>query len=250
MKSVLFWCGGIVVVLGVVILAAWIIMKPNLQEKPNEVLAPPQVSSAPVAFISVETGDSVFVTFGTSSALFNGVGYSNILLVQVEAASGAKYESKEENLTLWNKETEVTVTRGRKIIFTGYSENQLQATSTSASTTPSIATSTAGIFGEWLWVETIKNGETIIPKKAGVFSITFSENKISGTTDCNGFSGTYQVDGDTVTVGALAMTKIFCEGSQEMEFTQQFIGVLTADRVGSVLTLTHSDGTISRFEAK
>jgi heat shock protein HslJ len=229
---------------------SWLITKPDIKEQAGEVVAPPEISSTPIAFISVETGDSIFVTFGTSTALLNGNGYSNLLFTQVEAASGAKYENSSENLSLWNKGAEVTLTRGRKIIFVG--KNQETYLPSDAATSTSITATTTGavaLSGTWIWVETIKGDATIIPKKPGVFSVTISEERISGTTDCNGFSGTYTRDDDTLSVGALAMTKMFCEGSQEMEFTQQFVGSLTASQSGTTLTLTHTDGTINKFEA-
>jgi heat shock protein HslJ len=238
-------------ILGTCILAAWFIMKPDIQAEQGEVVAPPEISATPIAFISPDTGESVFVTFGTSTALLNGLGYNNLLLTQVESASGAKYESTDENLILWNKETEVTVTRGRKTLFVGQSEGAYVAPGgTEASSTTTVATSSEALSGTWLWVETVKDDKTIIPKKPGVFSITFVDGTISGTTDCNGFSGQYTKEGDSLTIGALATTKMFCEGSQEMEFTQQFIGSLTAAQSGTTLTLTHSDGTVSRFEKK
>ncbi len=250
MKSFVLWSVGAVVALGLIVLVAWLIMKPNIQEKPSDIVAPPPVSTTPIVFVSPETGESLFVTFGTSTALLNGSGYSNVLLTQVEAASGAKYESPTENLSLWNKETEVTLTRGRKVLFVGQTSDSLQMPSVTASSSPDTATTSGGLSGQWLWVETVKGETTIIPKKAGVFSITFADGNITGTTDCNGFSGAYDKSESTITVGALAMTKMFCEGSQEMEFTQQFIGALSVEQKGTTLTLTHNDGTVNRFEAK
>lgn len=250
MKSFVLRGVGLIAFLGLVVLVAWLIMKPNIQENTVDVEAPPEISPTPIAFISIETGDSIFVTFGTSTALLNGNGYSNLLFTQVEAASGAKYENTSENLSLWNKGAEVTLTRGRKIIFVGQNQETYLPTDASTST-PSQATTTGAVAlsGTWVWVETIKGETTIIPKKPGVFTVTLADEKISGTTDCNGFSGAYTKEGDTITVGALAMTKKFCEGSQEMDFLQQFVGSLTATQSGTTLTLTHTDGSVNRFEA-
>lgn len=251
MKSFVLWSVGVASVLGLVVLVAWLMTKPNIQEKPSDVVAPPEVSSTPIAFISAETGDPIFVTFGTSTAFLNGNGYSNLLFTQVEAATGAKYENSSENLSLWNKGAEVTLTRGRKVIFAGFSESGYESvTSSSASTTLPSTTSTEAILGSWLWVESVKGEETAIPKKTGVFSVTFADGTINGTTDCNGFNGQYTQEANVLTIKSLGMTKMFCEDSQEMEFTQLFIGSLTVTKKGTVLTLTHSDGTVSRFERK
>lgn len=251
MKSFVFWLVGGALGLLAVILVAWLIMKPDIEEKVGEVVAPPAVSSTPVAFVSSEGGDPAFVTFGTSTALLNGIGYSNILLTQVEAASGAKYEAPSENLTLWNKGDEVTIQRGRKVLFVGINQ-EVYLPSDAATTTPETSTTTESenLSGTYIWVETVKDDQTLVPKKPGVFALTFSEGTLSGTTDCNGFSGSYTREGDSLSIGALAMTKMFCEDSQEMEFTQQFIGSLAVSKSGTSLTLTHTDGTINRFEAK
>ncbi len=232
------------------IATAWLLVRPEVHESVGDVVAPPVISPTPIAFVSQESGESIFVTFGTSTALLNGIGYSNVLLQQVEAASGAKYESEEENLTVWNKDTEVTVTRGRKVLFTGVSQDSQPVPVEETSSTSATTTVAASVEGSWLWVETSKGDQTIIPKEAGAFSVTFSAGSLSGTTDCNDFSGTYTVTSNTITIGAVAMSKKFCEDSQEMEFTQQFIGSLTVSQVGDALTLTHSDGTISRYIAK
>lgn len=251
MKSFVLWAVGGALVLLAVVLVAWLITKPNVQEKTSDVMAPPTVSPTPITFISSETSDPVFVNFSTSTALLNGIGYNNLLLTQVEAASGAKYEAPSENLTLSNQGDEVTIQRGRKVLFVGINQDAYLP-SDATTPTPETATTTesGNLSGTYIWIETVKGDQTILPKKLGVFSVTFSEGTLSGTTDCNGFSGSYTSEGDVVVVGALAMTKMFCEDSQEMKFTQQFIGSLTISKSETTLTLTHTDGTINRFEAK
>ncbi|MEK7462021.1 MAG: META domain-containing protein [Patescibacteria group bacterium] len=234
------------------ICVAWLITRPNIQDlSEQEIAAPPAISPTPVAFISTETGDSIFVTFGTSTALLNGKGYSNLLFMQVEAASGAKYENQSENLSLWNKGDEVTLQRGRRTLFVGQNQ-EIYLPSDAASSTLEMSTTTpvGSLSGTYVWIETIKEDHSLTPKQPGVFAVTFTDGTISGATDCNGFKGNYTETDGTISIGALAMTKMFCEGSQEMEFTQQFVGTLSVTHLGATLTLTHSDGTISHFEAK
>ena len=241
----------LVILISACVGAAWLIMKPEVKETDGEVVAPPEISPTLIAFVSLETEESLFVTFGTSTALINGVGYSNVLLNQVEAVSGAKYENPTENLQLWNKGDEVTLQRGRRVLFIGKNEAVYLPEDAATSTMPTATTTEAHtLSGTYVWVETVKGDRTITPKSPGVFSVTFSDGTISGTTDCNGFSGTYTISENTLSIGALAMTKMFCEGSQEMEYTQQFVGELQVDRQGTSLTLTHTDGTQNKFEAK
>jgi len=74
----------------------------------------------------------------------------------------------------------------------------------------------------WAWINALYNdGRTIAPKKSGVFTITFSEGgKFSATTDCNRVSGTYSVNKDQLSFGPMAATKMYCEGSEEGDFTK------------------------------
>lgn len=102
----------------------------------------------------------------------------------------------------------------------------------------------------WVWDKTLMNDDTtIIPQKSGAFSISFTKDgNVSGTTDCNGFSGTYTLSGEgVITFGPIASTKMFCEGSQE----QVFLNYLSTeqrvffDEAGNlVLLLPYDSGSI------
>ncbi len=102
----------------------------------------------------------------------------------------------------------------------------------------------------WTWEKTVMgDGTTVLPKKAEAFTITFaSDNKVSGTTDCNRFGGSYQVGSDGIlTLGSLVSTKMFCEGSQEEEFTTAVAktGHYIIDEAGNLALLLSADsGTI------
>ncbi len=72
----------------------------------------------------------------------------------------------------------------------------------------------------WVWVSALYNdGKKIEPKQAGKFTLTFSDStRFSATTDCNNMSGSYTADSDSITFSQIAMTKMYCEGSQESDF--------------------------------
>ena len=42
-------------------------------------------------------------------------------------------------------------------------------------------------------------------------SFVASENKISGKTDCNGYTGGYTIDKNTINFGPMTATKMYCE---------------------------------------
>lgn len=73
----------------------------------------------------------------------------------------------------------------------------------------------------WKWINTIYNNDTTVtPKKPGVFTLTFKKDgTFSATTDCNRMSGGYVAKGGNITFGNIASTLMFCEGSQEQDFS-------------------------------
>ena len=80
---------------------------------------------------------------------------------------------------------------------------------------------------EWIWKETLnvtvpntpQKECKVTPKKQGVFKLIFTKDgKVSGTTDCNGFSGTYSLKQGTLEFGPFTSTLMYCEGSQEQDF--------------------------------
>ncbi len=79
----------------------------------------------------------------------------------------------------------------------------------------------SALLGKWVWSQTTTEGKTILPTKSGKFSITFeADGKVGGTTDCNGFFGSYKVGTEgVISFGPIGSTLMFCEGSQESQFT-------------------------------
>ncbi len=75
---------------------------------------------------------------------------------------------------------------------------------------------------KWIWVDTIYNDErNITPKQPGKFTLSFSSDRaFSVTTDCNTVGGTYTERGNVLSFGQMMSTLMYCEGSQESEFTQ------------------------------
>ncbi len=81
----------------------------------------------------------------------------------------------------------------------------------------------------WVWTKTQMNdGATKTPKKSDAFTLNFTnDGGVSITTDCNRMSGTYKVDGNTLTFSSLMSTKMYCEGSQEQDFAKALAQVAT-----------------------
>lgn len=92
------------------------------------------------------------------------------------------------------------------------------STSTSATTSTSI--NIAGFTEKnWTWAKTTIGSKVTLPKKTTAFTLTFkTDGSLSGTTDCNSFFGNYNVASDTLLLGGLGSTQMFCEGAQETDF--------------------------------
>ncbi len=189
-----------------------------------------------VAFVSPDSNDSVAVVFKEGGqAVLTGLGYDGLVLDQAIAASGARYVDEETGVELWNRGNDVTISRGGQQIFSGNVGGLSDAEKLS---------------GTWEWQATTIGGVVIEPQKADTFTITFDlqEKRVNGTTDCNGFFGGYAAEGNTLTLGPLASTMMYCEGSQEQEFTAPFEDVKSFFFAGSgALVLELEDGGTMLF---
>jgi len=77
----------------------------------------------------------------------------------------------------------------------------------------------------WTWVKTqLNDGSITIPKQTNAFTLTFTPKtkKVAITTDCNTMGGSYATTttNKTLTFKQIVSTKMFCEGSQEQEFSK------------------------------
>ena len=74
----------------------------------------------------------------------------------------------------------------------------------------------------WNWVNTTyNNGSTTVPKSQEKFKLTFTKpNRFSATTDCNGVEGEYTVIGSKIVFDKMMSTLMYCDGSQEGEFSK------------------------------
>ncbi len=73
----------------------------------------------------------------------------------------------------------------------------------------------------WAWAGTqMENGRVIKPAQENVFTVTFGEDgHVKLTTDCNSMGGEYAVSGNKITFDKVMSTMMYCENSQESEFS-------------------------------
>ena len=76
----------------------------------------------------------------------------------------------------------------------------------------------------WKWVKTTYSNDEEIKPKIDKFVLTFKNDKsFSASTDCNGVGGEYGVMGNKITFNKMFATEMYCEGSQESEFSKMLV---------------------------
>ncbi len=185
-------------------------------------------------------GKKVVTTIGWSQATVGKVtGIPDFGSIEKYVGSRAKVYAKktEDGYTLYGSEDYY-------IHVLGASSSKLPA----GSATPGAVSSLHGIT--WVWNKTLVDGvNQVTPEKKGVFTLKLNEDgTLSGTTDCNSYFGTYKVGSDgVVSFGALGLTRMACENSQESVFTSYLQGVSSYNLgLDGVLTLKNGI-TVSYF---
>jgi heat shock protein HslJ len=102
----------------------------------------------------------------------------------------------------------------------------------------------------WVWVSSLYNdGRTVQPKKAGIFTLSLSpDGTFTATTDCNSAHGTYTASTNTIAFGPIAMTRMYCGGSQEMDFIRSLetaSGYHFTSRGQLILDLKFDSGSVT-----
>ena len=68
------------------------------------------------------------------------------------------------------------------------------------------------------------------PIPGSVITAVFEDGQVRGTTGCNSYSGPYQVDGDRIAIGPLAVTEMAClepAGPMEQEaLFREYLGTV------------------------
>lgn len=101
---------------------------------------------------------------------------------------------------------------------------------------------------EWFWVRSHYNdGKVVHPTKEKTFSLTFKEGRVMITTDCNRMSANYVTEGNKITFKDMTSTRMYCEGSQESEFSkmlEQISGYMFTSKGELVLLFAMDSGSM------
>jgi heat shock protein HslJ len=103
------------------------------------------------------------------------------------------------------------------------------------------------LVGTTWTLDSVYAGDAVSSTIAGTRTtmVLADDGSLSGSAGCNTYSGTYTLDGDALTVGALATTKMACADdvmAQEAAFLAGMQGVAASSIEGSRLTLADGSG--------
>jgi heat shock protein HslJ len=99
---------------------------------------------------------------------------------------------------------------------------------------------------EWVLDRYGPAGEESELLPGSTITLHFEENRLSGTAGCNSYFGDYQLAGDSLAVGTLGNTEMWCEGlmDQESQYLTLLADVKTAAREGQRLLLSGPTGRL------
>lgn len=200
-----------IVAVGVVIGIAYFFFGPARSTipvaEPLPIVPDSEIPAETISFWSA-SDEEVQATFTATDVTVTEATLGTVTLRQVDSGSGGLYTNDTETITLWDRGDKITIWQGETMLFEGYGEKPTGDVRELSGTV-------------WTWERLSKSdGTEMTPKTPDTFSLTFEEGRVSGTTDCNSFSGAYTVVGtDTISFGPLASTKMYCEGSEEDTFT-------------------------------
>lgn len=105
-------------------------------------------------------------------------------------------------------------------------------------------------FGSGTWqlaAGTVDGSALVISGR--VVTLRLENGQVGGTSACNSYGGPFTIDQGRVTIGALFMTEMWCEGAMDLEsaYLAALARVTTASRDGEALILT-GEGVELRFE--
>ena len=102
------------------------------------------------------------------------------------------------------------------------------------------------LIGEWV-VTGYNNGAggVVSPAVGTTLTATFTADAVSGSSGCNTFSGSFALDGTSVTIGPLASTRMACDQAvmdQEAAFLTALQTPSTLEQSGANVSLRDSTG--------
>jgi heat shock protein HslJ len=81
------------------------------------------------------------------------------------------------------------------------------------------------------------------PVSGSSITLDFADQRLSGSAGCNGYGASYEIQGDGLKVGAIAMTQMACQDESIMRQEQKF-----ADLLGKAALIKESKESLELFD--
>jgi heat shock protein HslJ len=98
---------------------------------------------------------------------------------------------------------------------------------------------------DWKVTSLLGNTLNANDSEKGLPSLIFSEDgKLFGSTGCNNFTGSYNLEGTKLSLNPGAITKMFCPGDTEQKFLNAINQVTNLKMDGNTLNLLNGANTV------
>ena len=82
------------------------------------------------------------------------------------------------------------------------------------------------------------------PLNGTKLTVAFTGGKLNGSSGCNSYSGSYEINGEKISTGPIAMTLMACMDTDMMDQEQSFLAYL-----GDLKTFIRSEGQLQFFRS-
>lgn len=113
--------------------------------------------------------------------------------------------------------------------------------------TATLPSSVSDVQGEWeLQAFELNNGSTVTIPNPEKFTVRFDlDDNVNLTVDCNVCRGSYEAEGNSLTIGLLACTLAYCgDDSLDSQYMAALGSISNYARQGRALRMDYADGTM------
>lgn len=149
----------------------------------------------------------------------NGETVTKYEMTPAQSGSGARFATQDGVYSLWEHQDEFRFMANEEDM--ALCHKTVETDKKPNIVVPEVTTGNELLGKTWTFLEaTTPEGKTFRPKKEGVFTLRFEDGEgVSIGTDCNNASGAYTLSGSSLEIRDVMTTMMYCEGSEEGDFT-------------------------------